>query len=114
MAGKERKHEDPWKVGPMVNFYLAYQNGMDRSRRYVKELDINGFKATVEFGKDNLIPKQYVQLLQNAKSAVHPMAGTSRVETARGGEGRPASELLHSQQQVQYINDYDVVIHQEG
>ena len=110
----KRKHENPWNVGPMVRFHLAHQNGMDRSKKYVKELDINGFKATVEFGKENVIPKQYVSLLQNAQSAVHPTPRVHQIDQARGGEGRPASELMNSQQQAQYVSDYDVVILQEG
>ena len=94
---------------PMVEFYLERQQFMDPSREYSVPVTINGQTYHAVFGKRNKLPKPVVEVLKNAKSAIHPMANSRRVDSVVGGEGRPAGEIMQSQTEYQYINDYNVV-----
>lgn len=111
---RAKQYDNPEASGELVEFYLAHQNGMDRSKSYALPIKVNGYEFTAKFGEKNILPKAVVQQLQNCKSAIHPTANTGRVDISRGGEGRPASQLQQSQQREQYINDYDIVIQKEA
>lgn len=110
---KQKKYPDPSVTSPMVEFYLERQQFMDPAKRYEIGCIVNGYQFYAEFGKKNILPKDVVAVLQNAKSAIHPMENASKVKIARGGEGRPQSQLMESGQSLQYINDYNVVIEKE-
>lgn len=109
-----RKHADPGRDGELTSFYLGFQNGMDRTKQYSIDVKVNGYAYTAYFGKSNLLPKDVVRVLQNSKSAIHPTPRVSEMDRMRGGEGRPAAQLMQSQQETQYVNDYEIVIEKEG
>ena len=110
---KQKAYPDPSVTSPMVEFYLERGQFMDPSKRYTIGINLNGYEYRAEFGKKNTLPRDVVKLLQNAKSAIHPMENAAKVEIARGGEGRPQNQLMDSGQSVQYVNDYNVVIEKE-
>jgi hypothetical protein len=112
-AKKAKKYQNPAESSPLVDFYLERQQFMDPSKRYTIDVNVNGYPFSAEFGKKNRLPEDVVSVLRNAKSAIHPSANASKVEIARGGEGRNQSQLLESTQSLQYINDYNVVIEKE-
>lgn len=95
--------------GPHVEFYLERQQFMDPSKRYTVPVNVNGYEFHAEFGKKQRLPKAVVEVLKNAKSAVHPMTNARRVEMAIGGEGRPKEELYQSTQEIRYVPDFNVV-----
>ena len=110
---KQKKYPDPSITSPMVDFYLERQQFMDPSKRYTIPVNINGYAFEAEFGKKNTLPADVVAVLRQARSAIHPMANASKVEIARGGEGRQQNQLMDTTQTIQYINDYHVVIEKE-
>lgn len=110
---KVKKYPNPENSSPMVDFYLERQQFMDPSKRYTIPININGYAFEAEFGKKNTLPADVVAVLRQARSAIHPMANTSKVEIARGGEGRPQNQLMDGTQTLQYIDDYHVVIEKE-
>lgn len=108
-GGKEIKHYPDPREEEMVEFYLERQQFMDPAKRYSVPINLNGYEFEAEFGKRQKLPRSVVNVLKEARSAVHTMPNTRRVETALGGEGRPQSELLNNQAELRYINDYNVV-----
>ena len=113
-SSRAEKHPDPGKSGDMVTFYLAHQNGMDRGKSYSITVNSNGYPYTAHFGRSNTLPRDIVAVLKDSKSAIHPSANVAQMAALRGGDGRPASELLNSQQRTQYIPDYEIVIEKEN
>lgn len=111
---KLKKYPDPKNSSPMVTFYLERQQFMDPAKEYSIQVGCNGYNYSATFGKSQTLPADVVAILKNAKSALHPSENASRVELARGGEGRPMSQLMDSTQSLKYINDYNVVIEKEG
>lgn len=111
---KRTEHDNPEKSGKLVEFYLGYQNGMDRTKTYTIPVKVNGYEYTAVFGKTNLLPEPVVKVLQNAKSAIHPTPQVRDMDRMRGGDGRPASQILQTGQEYQYIPDYEIVIQKEG
>lgn len=110
---KAKKYPNPADTSPLVDFYLERQQFMDPSKRYTIPVTVNGYAFEAEFGKKNRLPADVVAVLRQAKSAIHPMANASKVEIARGGEGRPQNQLMDSTSSIQYVNDYNVVIEKE-
>lgn len=106
---RSKEHPNPAETSPMVDFYLERQQFMDPAKRYTVPVTVNGYVFEAEFGVKNKLPKDVVDVLRNARSAIHPMANARKVEMAIGGDGRAQSDLLQPQQRVQYINDYNVV-----
>jgi hypothetical protein len=111
---KLKKYPDPKNSSPMVTFYLERQQFMDPGKEYSITVGVNGYNYSATFGKSQTLPADVVAVLKNAKSALHPSANAATVELARGGEGRPMSQLMDSTQSLKYINDYNVVIEKEG
>ena len=107
------EHPNPEHESPMVEFYLERQQFMDPSKEYVITSNVNSYEFKATFGKMNRLPKNVVAVLKNAKSAIHPMKNASKVDVARGGEGRSQSEFMQSQSEVKYINDYNIVQEKE-
>lgn len=117
VATKERpvrtEHPNPEHDSPMVEFYLERQQFMDPLKEYSISANVNGYSFSATFGKTNRLPKNVVAVLKNSKSAIHPMKNSSKVEMARGGEGREQSEFMQSQSEVKYVNDYNIVNEKE-
>lgn len=113
IVNREVKQHDNPSNGPWVEFYLGWPQHVDRSRPRSTTIEVNGYKFTAEFGKRNLLPKACVAVLKNATSAVLPSPNAGKVEMARGGEGRPQSEIFHNTQSVQYVPDFDIVDEKE-
>jgi len=108
-----KKHVNPEESGELVEFYLERQQFMDPTKRHSIPVTVNGYPYEAVFGEKNILPKDVVKVLQNAKSAIHPMPNTEMVATALGGQGRKQSNIMQTSQQVQYINDYNVVMEKE-
>jgi len=110
---KAKKFPNPADTSPMVDFYLERQQFMDPSKEYSIPIHVNGYTFSATFGKKNKLPADVVAVLKNAKSALHPSANAGKVDLARGGEGRPMSQIMESTQSLKYVNDYNVVIDKE-
>jgi hypothetical protein len=110
---KSKKYPNPADTSPMVDFYLERQQFMDPAKEYSIPIHVNGYTFSATFGKKNTLPADVVAVLKNAKSALHPSANANKVEIARGGEGRPMSQIMDPTQSLKYINDYNVVIDKE-
>jgi len=108
-----KEYDNPEKSGQLVEFYLGYQNGMERGKQYSTTITVNGYPFTAYFGRTNILPKDVVRVLQNSKSAMHPTPNVGRIDTAIGGQGRPQNEIMQSVSQDQYIPDYEIVIQKE-
>ena len=114
MIGKPKQYENPENSGELVEFYLGYNPGMDRGKRYTQTIKVNGYEFTAEFGKKNLLPKNVVKVLQNAQSGVLANQRAKELDSAVGRTGRPSSELNSGQPSYQYVPDYEVQILKEA
>lgn len=111
-AKQIKEYPNPAKED-LVEFYLERQQFMDPSKRYVVPVNINGYEFQAEFGKRQRLPRSVVNELKNSKSAIHPMANARRVDMVQGGEGRDQSEIMKTQAEIRYVNDYNVVEEKE-
>lgn len=107
------EHPNPAETGPLVEFYLERQQFMDPSKHYAITVKVNGYEFQAVFGRKNRLPKAVVEVLKNARSAIHPMKNASRVDRVMGGEGRSQSEFQESQSELKYVPDYNVVEERE-
>lgn len=106
---KAHKFPDPKDTSPMVEFYMPRQQYMDPGKPYAVTVEVNGYKYYAKFGETNRLPEDVVKVLKNAQTAVHPMKNARNVEIARGGEGRPQSELMDVESEIRYVKDFDIV-----
>ena len=104
-----KQYPDPKDTSPMQEFYLPRGQFMDPSKHEAVSININGYVYEAKFGEMNRLPKDIIDVLERATTAIHPMANAQQVEIARGGEGRNKSKLMESQQIVKTIPDYEVV-----
>ena len=113
MAGTYQKtsktYPNPKDTSPMQEFYMPRSQYMDPAKSQAVTVKINGYEFEAKFGEVNRLPKDVIDVLERATTAIHPMANAQSVETARGGEGRDKSKLMESQQSTKSIPDYEVV-----
>lgn len=64
----EKKHPKP--SGPMVEFYLGrtLRGQQIGNKAQVVPINVNGYKFEAVMGQRNRLPREVVQVLQNAKS----------------------------------------------
>lgn len=113
MAGSYAKtsktYPNPNDTSPMQEFYMPRSQFMDPAKAEAVMVNVNGYEFEAKFGEVNRLPKDVIDVLERATTAVHPMSNAQKVEMARGGEGRDKSKLMESQQTAKSIPDYEVV-----
>lgn len=114
MAGSYQKRNKtyPEPGGKMVKFYLQHTQYMDPSKTYVLPVNVNGYKRVLEFGKSHELPEEWVQVVEQARSAY--IAKSSLREFERTGNARPQEEFADSGMRYEYAPDYRVIREREA
>lgn len=104
MAEKD-KHVKP--SGPLVDFYLAANAQYKKGERI--PLSVNGFEYTCTVGSRQKLPKEVVDVLQNAKSRTERVK-TSIYDPEKGGVPRKQEDFYKPEKDYVYHSEFDVEI----
>ena len=106
---KDRKHGKP--NGPMVEFYLGrtIRGQQVGDKPQVVPINVNGYKYEAVMGQRNRLPKEVVEVLQNAKSQ-------TRVVDVEEAERMPRKQgrFQDAPTRLEYASDYELDIIKEG
>lgn len=102
---KDDKHCKPG--GPVTEFFLSANGQYKKGERI--PIKVNGYEYYAEVGRRNKLPKEVVQVLQNAKSST-VVPDLSRTNPDRGGMPRKQEEFFNPSTTVDYQSDFDVEI----
>jgi len=107
---KPKQYDNPVTDGSdRVKVHLGWGQFMDQSKREVLKLQINGYELNLEFGKTHEVPKAYVSLIENARISYIKKSALNRFEHGVGGQGRPQSEILNDESEMDHIPMYNLV-----
>ena len=110
MAGSnysKRSKEHPAPSGKLVKFYLERTQYMDPRKTYRLPVGVNGHYRYFEFGKSHEAEDEYVQQIEQAKSAFIESNALDRFEG--GWKGRPQREAhMGPEQRYEAVHDYGV------
>jgi hypothetical protein len=109
MAGySKRSVAHPAPSGKMVKFYLERTQFMDPQKRYILPVGVNGYVKQFEFGKSHEAEEEYVQHIEQARSAYIQSNALDRF--ADGWRGRPQAQAYaaNPEQSYQHVPDYGV------
>lgn len=110
MAGayNKRNKVHPAPSGKMVKFYLERTQYMDPRKVYALPVGVNGHYMRFEFGKSHEAPEEFVQVIEQAKSAYIQSNALDRFQD--GWRGRPQAEAYSQgpDQTYEYVPDYGV------
>lgn len=102
---KKDKHVRPG--GPEVEFYLGANSQYKKGEEI--PLDINGHKYGVIVGQRNKLPKEALEVLQNAKSQTEVPA-LSQYDPTRRGMPRKQEDFFRPKTEYVYQSDFDIEI----
>lgn len=105
---KDRKHGKPH--GPMVDFHLAghIRGQQITGKRQVIPINVNGYKYEAVLGERNRLPKEVVEVLQNAKSSTR-VVDVEAAERSLRMQGR----FQDAPTRLEGICDYEIVVIKE-
>ena len=109
MAGySKRSVQHPAPSGPVKKFYLERTQFMDPMKSYILSVGVNGYVKQFEFGKQHEAEDEYIQQIEQAKSAYIRSNALDR--HAEGWRGRPQAQAYSSgpDQSYEYVPDYGV------
>lgn len=102
---KKDKHSRP--SGPDTEFFLSANPQYRKGERIPIRINGHEYEATV--GARNTLPKEVVEVLQNAKSSTN-VPDLDRTNPDRGGMPRKQDDFFNPSTKVDYQSDFDIEI----
>lgn len=100
----------PKPSGPEVEFYLGANAQYDKGERI--PIHINGYDYEAVVGSRNKLPKEVVEVLQNAKSQTK-VVDLERYDPSKGGVPRKEKDFYNPATGFVYQSEWDVEILKE-
>lgn len=108
-AKKIKAYPDPKQDCEMVKIRLGYEQHMDRTKRHVLPVSVNGYTYNIPFGETVTVPENIVKVIEDARIRYVKNSPLERYQHSVGGQGRPQSEVFNSESEMADLPMYDLV-----